>query len=191
MGDFVEFLWLGTGFIWIQAILCSLAALKKVVKKEGMTFQSRNFSILQQLTLAWCVFKNNMRTVDAALERWSGKIVRNTWALNCSIKYHPSIQHSTSHFSFLYTASCLWPTARGKTLLMLYGHSKYFIIWSCMMVKFCVWGGRFLLWGLCCFVVLCQSGPEKMLVSNSNEYRKENKIPLQGRLYRDRAGELL
>ena len=30
-----------------------------------------------------------------------------------------------------------------------------------------------------------------MLVRNSNEYRKENKIPLQGKLYRDEAGKLL
>ena len=30
-----------------------------------------------------------------------------------------------------------------------------------------------------------------MIISDSNAYKKDNKIPLQGRLYKDEAGELL
>ena len=94
-----------------------------------------------------------------------------SWALNCSIRYCRSIQHSMSCFSLLYTFSCLRPTAQGETLPMLYHHSEtlstslHEVAW---WWRFHIQGSRFLLWGLCCFIVLCKSGPERMLVRNSN-----------------------
>ena len=114
------------------------------LKKEGGTRSiSRNSSIL--LYMMYLQYNiNNMRTVNAALERWSKKVVKNTTAVehstalpNLTLQSQVSIPRGTKppprHFSSIYAS--LWPTARGETSLALYHPSEGFTLWSCMVVR--------------------------------------------------------
>ena len=125
-----------------------------------------------------------MRNINAALERWSKKVVKNTTAVEHKSAFHNALSPllATSLQSTL-PHNPPGATAWGETLLVLYHPSEGFTLWSCMVVRASVL--ILMMAGSCCDGYVGPWSKEWLLLAgNNNEYGKENEIPLQGMVYR-------